>query len=116
MRPEPKPGFNGPSCNADPLVAKVVRRIARSVKPERVILFGSRASGQAGEDSDIDLVVVYSGSKTKREVQVGIHKLFPNPDFSMDVFVLTPEELESQKTVPNTLAREVSERGVICYG
>jgi len=103
-------------CNKDPLVERVVRRIARSAKPERVILFGSRASGQPREDSDIDLVVVYSGSKTKREVQVGIHKLFPNPDFSMDVFVLTPEELESQKTIPNTLAREISERGVVCYG
>ena len=103
-------------CSTDPLVERVVRRIARSVKPERVILFGSRASGQPREDSDIDLVVVYSGSKTKREVQVGIHKLFANPDFSMDVFVLTPEELESQKTIPNTLAREVSEHGVVCYG
>jgi len=103
-------------CNMDPLVERVVRRIARSVKPERVILFGSRASGDARQDSDIDLVVVYSGPKTKRQVQIGIHRLFSNPDFSMDVFVLTPEELESQKTIPNTLAREVSERGVVCYG
>lgn len=103
-------------CSTDPLVERVVRRIARFAKPERVILFGSRASGQAREDSDIDLVVVYSGPKTARQVQVGIHKLFPNPDFSMDVFVLTPEELESQKSIPNTLAREASERGVVCYG
>lgn len=116
MTPEPKSRSNCPRCNADPLVERVVRRIARSVKPDRVILFGSRAGDQARKDSDIDLVVVYSGSKTKREVQVGIHKLFPNPDFSMDVFVLTPEELDSQKQVPNTLAREVSERGVVCYG
>jgi uncharacterized protein len=116
MRREPKSRSKDPGCSTDPLVERVVRRIARSVKPERVILFGSRAGGDAREDSDIDLVVVYSGSKTKREVQVGIHKLFPNPDFSMDVFVLTPEELESQKQVPNTLAREVSERGVVCYG
>lgn len=102
-------------CSRDPLVERVVRRIARSVKPERVILFGSRATGDAREDSDIDLVVVYSGPKTKRQIQVGIHRLFPNPDFSMDVFVLSPEELESQKTIANTLAREVAERGVECY-
>ena len=116
MSPEPKSRSKTPRCKTDPLVERVVRRIARSVKPERVILFGSRASGQPRQDSDIDLVVVYSGSKTKREVQVGIHKLFANPDFSMDVFVLTPEELESQRSIPNTLAREVSERGVVCYG
>ena len=116
MRREATSRCKGLGCDKGQLVERVVRRIARSVKPDRVILFGSRATGQAREDSDIDLVVVYSGSKTKREVQVGIHKLFPNPDFSMDVFVLTPAELESQKHVPNTLAREVSERGVVCYG
>lgn len=111
MRREPKS-----VCANDPVVDRVVRRIARSVKHDRVILFGSRATGQAREDSDIDLVVVYSGPKAKREVQIGIHKLFPNPDFSMDLFVVTPDELESQKRVPNSLAREVSERGVVCYG
>ena len=116
MRPESKPTPNATACKADPLVERVVRRIARSVKPESVILFGSRASGNARTESDIDLVVVYSGPMTKRQVQIGIHKLFPNPHFSMDLFVLTPEELESQRSVPNTLAREVSQRGIVCYG
>lgn len=116
MHRELEPRSQAAACTSDPLVERVVRRIARSVKPERVILFGSRAVGEARADSDIDLVVVYSGPKTKRQVQLGIHRLFPNPEFSMDLFVLTPEELESQKSVPNTLAREVSERGIVCYG
>ena len=100
----------------DALVAQIVQRIARSVKPDKIILFGSRARGEAKAESDIDLVVVYSGPKSKRELQVGIHRLFPRPQFSMDVFVMTPQELEAQKRVANTLAREVSERGVVCYG
>jgi len=29
-------------------------------KPQRVILFGSRARGEAGRDSDIDLLVVWT--------------------------------------------------------
>jgi len=100
----------------DPLVAKVVGKIAQSVRPDRIILFGSRARGEGREDSDIDLLVVYSGPRSKRELQVGIHRLFPHPEFSMDVFVLTPQELEEQKRIANTLAREVSERGIVCYG
>jgi hypothetical protein len=32
------------------------------------------------------------------------------------VFVLTPDELESQRRVANTLAREATERGLVCYG
>jgi predicted nucleotidyltransferase len=100
----------------DPLVEKIVRTIVRAVKPDRVILFGSRASGKSQPDSDIDLLVVYSGKKSKHDVQIEIHKLFRHPGFSMDLFVMTPEELESQKRIANTLAREASERGVVCYG
>jgi uncharacterized protein len=100
----------------DSIVRDVVEKIAKSVKPDKVILFGSRASGHARPDSDIDLVVVYSGPKSKRDLQIGIHKLFRHPTFSMDLFVVTPEELEAQKTVANSLAREVAERGVVCYG
>ena len=103
-------------CGTGSLVDRVFRRIVRSIKPDRVILFGSRATGEARGDSDIDLAVVYSGPKSKRQGQLAIHRLFPNPDFYMDVFVLTPEELEAQKSVPSTLAREVTEKGVVCYG
>jgi len=100
----------------DPLVDKVVQKIATAVRPEQIILFGSRAYGVADAGSDIDLVVVYSGPKSKRDLKLEIHRLFPRPDFSMDVFVLSPEELGTQKRIANTLAREVSERGVLCYG
>ncbi|MGH8583123.1 MAG: nucleotidyltransferase domain-containing protein [Gammaproteobacteria bacterium] len=100
----------------DPQVTKVVERIIESVRPEKIILFGSRAKGGVGPESDIDLLIVYSGSISKRELKVAIHKLFEHPDFSLDVFVLTPEELEFQRQVANTLAREATEQGVVCYG
>lgn len=100
----------------DPLVNDIVQRIAEAVKPEQIILFGSRVHGSAGASTDIDLLVVYSGPKSKRELKIEIHKLFTHPAFSMDVFVLTPEELETQRRIANTLAREVTERGVVCYG
>ena len=100
----------------DATVERVVDRIARAVQPERIFLFGSRANGTARPDSDIDLVVLYSGPKSKRELSLDIHRLFPHPDFSMDLFVMRPEELQTQRHVANTLAREISERGIVCYG
>lgn len=100
----------------DPLVARVVGQIAQAIRPDRIFLFGSRASGGALPDSDVDLVVLYSGPKSKREVSLEIHRLFPRPDFSMDLFVMRPEELQAQRHVANTLAREITEHGVVCYG
>ncbi len=100
---------------SDPLVQEVVHRIAEAIRPEKIILFGSRATGHARPDSDLDLLVVYAGERSKHEVKLAIQRLFPWRDFSMDLFVLTPEELETFRHVANTLAREATERGVVCY-
>ena len=39
-------------------IAAVVQAIVENYQPEKVILFGSYASGSAGDDSDLDLAVV----------------------------------------------------------
>ena len=39
-------------------VRSVANRIAKEIAPRRIILFGSHARGQAGPDSDVDLLVV----------------------------------------------------------
>ena len=100
----------------DETVQKIVARIAESIHPERIFLFGSRVTDTPGHASDIDLLVLYRGAKAPREVQVEIHRLFDQRGLSLDVFVLRIEDFEAQKNVANTLAREVSERGVVCYG
>lgn len=40
------------------LIAQMAAAIVREVDPEAVVLFGSHARGQAGPDSDVDLLVV----------------------------------------------------------
>ena len=42
----------------DPILGDVVSRLVRAYQPERVYLFGSAARGDAGPDSDYDIVVV----------------------------------------------------------
>ncbi|MGQ9919054.1 MAG: nucleotidyltransferase domain-containing protein, partial [Bryobacteraceae bacterium] len=43
--------------NVEREIQRIVRRIVRQFHPERVILFGSHARGEAGPDSDVDLLV-----------------------------------------------------------
>ncbi len=100
----------------DPLVARVVQRIARVVRPTRIILFGSRAKGKARANSDLDLLVVYDGPLSKRALKLRIHDLFLEREFSMDLFVLTSEEFERQKKVVSTVGRVADREGVVCYG
>jgi uncharacterized protein len=102
--------------SSDPVVERVVKIIAEAIHPQKIILFGSRATGTARPDSDLDLVVIYAGEKSKRQVKLDIHRLMEPQSLPMDLFVLSPEEMQRQRHVANTLAREVAERGVTVYG
>jgi uncharacterized protein len=101
---------------ADPLAKRVVTRIVEGVHPRQVIVFGSRARGTARPDSDVDVLVIYDGPMPKRELKQRIRKLFPLPDFGMDLFVLTPDEFERQKRVVSTVGRVAAREGVVCHG
>jgi len=46
------------SPDTDPVLAEIVKRLVADFQPERIYLFGSRARGDAGPDSDYDLLMV----------------------------------------------------------
>ncbi len=47
-----------PLLESDPILREVVDRLVAALNPKRVYLFGSRARGEAGPDSDYDLLVL----------------------------------------------------------
>lgn len=96
-------------------IRALAERIAGEFKPEQIILFGSRATGNARPDSDLDLLVICDETVPKREIKLAIRRLFPVQDFSMDLFVLTPDEYERQKKVVSTVGRTAFREGVVCY-
>ncbi|MGQ9688336.1 MAG: nucleotidyltransferase domain-containing protein [Desulfobaccales bacterium] len=42
----------------DQVLAEMVRRLREAFQPERIYLFGSKARGESGPDSDYDLLIV----------------------------------------------------------
>ena len=93
----------------------VIDKITSYIEPVKIILFGSRASENADVDSDYDIVVIYDGDKTKREVELGIRRQLRPRDYSLDLFIMRSDELAKYKDVANTLAREISENGIVVY-
>jgi predicted nucleotidyltransferase len=83
----------------DRLVDEIVAKIVDAYRPTRIVLFGSRARGEAGPESDVDLLVVYDGPLSRREAEMAIRRLFTPQTFSMDLMVLTPDEFQRQKRV-----------------
>ena len=56
------------------LLDEVVRRVLTVARPERIILFGSAATGQMTEDSDLDLLVVEPEPADTRDRSVRIRR------------------------------------------
>ena len=54
----------------DVWVSRMVEEIVRRFQPLRIILFGSHARGEAGPESDIDLLVVLAKVSDKRRAAV----------------------------------------------
>jgi uncharacterized protein len=77
----------------DAAVAEVVRRIVEVAQPERIVLFGSAAKGDAGADSDIDVLVIKAGVH-RRALARAIYARMMGVGRAVDVVVATPEDLE----------------------
>jgi predicted nucleotidyltransferase len=88
---------------ATDLLAEVIRRIVEVAHPERIILFGSAARGDAGPDSDLDLLVVKRGVEHRRRLAQVIYRRLLGVEAPVDVLVVTPEDVEEFKDKAGTI-------------
>lgn len=91
-------------------------KIAQSLHPEKIFLFGSHALGTATEDSDIDVVVVMETELSRHQRNVALKRLFPQRSFSLDAFVYTPQEFSKYKDIPGTILYNATHFGKLIYG
>lgn len=99
-----------------PTVAlEALRRILNIAQPERVILFGSWARGEASADSDLDLLVVMPFSGSRAQVTLLLLRALADLSLPKDVIVLTPEEWEAKRQLPGTIAYPAEHEGVVLY-
>ena len=77
-------------------IAKITTSIKELVNPKSIIIFGSHAAGDAGSDSDIDLLVVDDSGRDKNSIALEISRaLFPR-DYGLDLFVESPDDLRQK--------------------
>ncbi len=99
------------------VIREVVRRIVSITQPEKIILFGSYAYGIPDEDSDIDLLVIKPGIKSKIEEYSKIRKSLKGIRFPFDIIVISPEEYEFYSLKwKNSILAEAREKGTAVYG
>ena len=93
----------------------MVDRIVERFDPEKIILFGSHARGDAGPDSDVDLLVVMPVTGSKRDKMIEIGVALHDIALSKDIIVTTPEDFEWRKEIVGTIERPAVREGKLLY-
>ena len=83
------------------LLRQMVSTIVSEVAPETIIIFGSRARGDAHPDSDVDLLVVetepFSPQRSRRKEAARLYMALRGLAVSKDIFLYSREEFEHWK-------------------
>lgn len=95
----------------DSVLSEIVRRLIETLQPERIYLFGSRARGDAREDSDYDLlVVVKERTDEGREMEQRAYGAMWGLRAPFEIVVMTADYfdwmLDAAASLPATVQRE----------
>jgi predicted nucleotidyltransferase len=96
-------------------IRHMVRRIVADFDPDQIILFGSHARGQAGPDSDVDLLVVMPVEGSKRAKQLEIRTAVRDIHVPKDIIVSRPEEFQWRKDTVGTIEHPAAKEGEVLY-
>jgi uncharacterized protein len=97
------------------LLNEVVRRVLTVARPDRIILFGSAATGQMTEDSDLDLLVVEPEPTNTRDRSIKIRRALGDVHYPVDVIVMSSERFEETKNIVGGIAYPARKYGRVLY-
>jgi len=92
-------------------LAEVVRRLGEAYHPQSIYLFGSRARGDQGPDSDFDLLLVVDDNVPEERKRSRLaYEILKGSSIATDVLVCTRSYFEARRhlraSLPGTVLRE----------
>jgi predicted transcriptional regulator of viral defense system/predicted nucleotidyltransferase len=96
-------------------VPVIVARVTERFDPERVVLFGSLASGRAGPDSDIDLLVIFREQTDRRSTAVALRLAVADIPAPIDFVVTDLGEIERRGRVVGLALEAALRDGKVVY-
>jgi predicted nucleotidyltransferase len=101
-------------ASADNIIA-FVDRIAGSVRPLRIVLFGSYARGVPTTDSDVDLLITKRRWPTSPLTAAGKIRLELGVPFPMDLVVQSEAAIKRRLAGGDVFIQDVLETGITLY-
>jgi len=97
------------------LIRGIVRRIVDTLQPEKVILFGSQARGDARPNSDFDVLVIKHSDEPRYCRSIPLYVALADLPVEVEVIVYTPEEVGEWSEVPQAFVTSAVREGTTIY-
>lgn len=95
-------------------IRNFVNEVGNRFNPERIILFGSHASGSTTSDSDVDLLVVmdFEGRPHQQafEIRKSVKRSFP-----LDLLIRRPADVDRRLRMGDFFFKEIMQKGKVLY-
>lgn len=100
----------------DPRLEEIVRRLVDAYQPAQVYLFGSHARGDAGPDSDFDLLLVVpdDASPQRRRSRLA-YEVLRGTGIAVDVIVWTHDYFSRRQVVRSSLPAVIAREGQLLH-
>ena len=100
------------------IIDDIVKKIVAEYSPQKIILFGSYASGIPTEDSDIDLLIIKETDNRPIDRWTEVKRLLRDRGREAPVspLVYTPKELSDRMEIKDFFIQEILEKGKVLYG
>jgi predicted nucleotidyltransferase len=96
-------------------ISNILERVLRTGRPEKVVLFGSRARGDVHARSDFDLLVIEPSDEPRHRRASRYYRALADLPEDIDVVVYTPEEAGEWEGVPQSFVSTALREGIIVY-
>ncbi len=96
-------------------IEDITRQIVKKYKPEKIILYGSFASGEPTKDSDVDLFIVKRTKKKRTQRHLEIDRMLLDRTLPLDILIYTPEEIKNRLSLGDFFIENIINQGKIIY-
>ena len=96
-------------------ITKMTELLVEAASPKRIILFGSQARGDAGQQSDVDVMVVEEKITDRLAEMVRLNRLLHSLDIAVDLLVVSADKFNYWRDTPGNVYFEAATEGRILY-
>ena len=96
-------------------IKRLTELLIEAAKPNRIIMFGSQARGEAGEDSDFDVMVVEEAVPDRVGEMVRLNRLVRALAIPVDLLVVSAEKFNYWCDTPGNVYFEAATEGEVLY-